>query len=237
MSAPVACKLPNTACAAASGTTAENSPVFGIACTASLVSDRPKRGAHRIHVAYQSATTTATQSVELVKGHRTRAEEESVAADLVLKIIAEALQLDRPPEIPLANSEIIIHDRTEAPRPWQELLLGQSRTAFVAGEPSGVPISDPTVNYNPPRAIFPGAFNPIYSAHERMAEIAAGILGSPVHFEISIQNVDKPLLDYTEMATRANSLPKDDCRFGLLAQPTFVEKAALFPGAFIHCRR
>ncbi len=36
-----------------------------------------------------------------------------------------------------------------------------------------------------------------------MAEVAAKILGSPVHFEISIQNVDKPLLDYTEMETRA----------------------------------
>ncbi len=224
--------------AAASGTAAEDSPVFGIACTASLVSDRPKRGTHRIHVACQSATTTATLSVELVKGHRTRAEEEAVAADLVLKIIAEALQLDRPPEISLINGETIISERTDAPRPWQELLLGQSRAVFFdAGERSGVPISGSAANRVRPRAIFPGAFNPLHSAHERMADIAAKIIDSPVHFEISIQNVDKPLLDYTEMETRAKQFAEKRLPLWFTRAPTFVEKAALFPGRVIHCRR
>ncbi len=113
--------------AVASGTAAMDAPVFGIACTASLVSDRPKRGAHRIHVACQSATTTTTQSVELVKGRRIRAEEEAVAADLVLKTIAETLQLDGPPEISLTNSESIIHERTEAPRVLAGIAAGKYR--------------------------------------------------------------------------------------------------------------
>jgi hypothetical protein len=218
--------------AVASGTAAIDSPVFGIACTASLVSDRPKRGAHRIHVACQSATTTATQSVELIKGHRTRPEEEAVATDLILKTIAETLQLDQPPKILLANNESIIQHRTHAPRTWQELLLGQSSPVYFApGDHSGLQVSGATTNLTPPRAIFPGAFNPLHSAHERMAEVAAKIIGFPVHFEISIQNVDKPLLDYTEMETRAKQFTERRLPLWFTRAPTFVEKAALFPGA------
>ena len=40
----------------------------GIGATASLVSNRPKRGPHRIHVAWQSAESTTVVSCELPKG-------------------------------------------------------------------------------------------------------------------------------------------------------------------------
>ena len=48
-------------------------PVCGIGCTASLASDRPKRGSHRVHLAAQSESATATVSLELEKGLRSRA--------------------------------------------------------------------------------------------------------------------------------------------------------------------
>ena len=44
----------------------------GVACTASLASDRPKRGPHRAHFAFQTAGTTAALSLELEKGRRSR---------------------------------------------------------------------------------------------------------------------------------------------------------------------
>ena len=47
--------------------------VHGVACTASLASDREKRGPHRVHVAAQSADRTAVYSLELTKGARSRA--------------------------------------------------------------------------------------------------------------------------------------------------------------------
>ena len=43
-----------------------------------------------VHVAWQSAQATVSYSCELVKGKRTRAEEEAVAAELVLHAVAEA---------------------------------------------------------------------------------------------------------------------------------------------------
>ena len=67
----------------------------GIAATASLASDRPKRGPHRVHLAAQTAEATVTWSLELVKGRRSRAEEEQLVARLVLNLIAEVCGLAR----------------------------------------------------------------------------------------------------------------------------------------------
>src|SRR5690349_25076124 len=80
--------------ARSSGDECDAMNVAGIACTASLASDRPKRGAHRAHVAVQTATFTATSSVVLVSDRRTRAEEEHAVADLVLAAVAEACGLE-----------------------------------------------------------------------------------------------------------------------------------------------
>lgn len=68
----------------------EGVPVIGVACTAALVTERPKRGAHRIHVAVSGGEATQVYSLTLTKGERTREREERVAADLVLRVIAEA---------------------------------------------------------------------------------------------------------------------------------------------------
>ena len=46
--------------------------LFGLGMTASLASYRPKRGAHRIHLAAQTAERTWSRSIELLKDLRTR---------------------------------------------------------------------------------------------------------------------------------------------------------------------
>jgi hypothetical protein len=76
--------------------------------------------------------------------------------------------------------------------------------------------------------LFPGAFNPIHQAHKRMAEVAADRCGSPVTFELSITNVDKPPLDFIEIADRLLQFQSDQVL--LTHAPTFVEKAELAPG-------
>ena len=82
----------------------------GVACTASLASERPKRGPHRIHVAAQTESHTMVRSVELEKGARSRAEEEAVAAALILELIAQlcavyAHNFECRPFVPLRPSE------------------------------------------------------------------------------------------------------------------------------------
>lgn len=67
-----------------------------------------------------------------------------------------------------------------------------------------------------------------------MASFAAARLGVPVDFEISIENVEKPPLDYEEMEARAAQFP-GDVRVWFTRAPRMLQKARLFPGATIVC--
>ena len=79
-------------------------------------------------------------------------------------------------------------------------------------------------------AIFPGAFHPLHAGHRRMIEIARDILGVPVAVEISILNVDKPPLDYTEIECRVAQFPPEQAIW-LTRAATFEEKSRVFPRA------
>jgi len=195
--------------------------VAGVACTASLASDRPKRGPHRIHVAIQTVEATVSRSVELVKGRRRRAEEEAVAARLVLNAVAEACGLEERLDPGLAAEEHVDECRVAAPRSWQDLLSGSVETVRhggVAGEYEQTP-----------RAVFPGAFHPMHAGHRRMAEIARQRLGVPIEFEISVVNVDKPPLDFIEIDRRVGQFAPEQVVW-LTRAATFEEKSARFPG-------
>jgi hypothetical protein len=209
--------------------------VVGIGCTASLVSDRPKAGAHRVHVAFQTAAATVTHSLDLKKGRRSRVEEERIAAEMVLNAVAESVALDERLVLLLGGSECVESARTVASESWRELLLG--RTNVVTASPSPpAPLpsrerGDKGTQVDPPRVIFPGAFNPLHDGHRRMAEIAARWLNAPVHFEISVHNVDKLPLDYTEMELRGAQFKSSGLPLWFTRAPTFEEKSAIFPGA------
>ena len=197
-------------------------PSAGVACTASLATDRPKRGSHRAHVAIQTAARTATRSLELEKGRRSRAEEERVVTCLVLGALAEACGLERRLQPDLLPGEGIDESEAVAPQAWRDLLLGNVETVRHGGPPDH--------GDRPARAVFPGAFNPLHVGHRRMAEIARELLAVPVEFEISILNPDKPPLDYFEIARRTGQFDEDQAVW-LTRLPTFEEKSRRFPGA------
>ncbi len=195
-------------------------PVLGVACTASLASEPPKHGPHRFHVAWQSCDTTVCQSVTLVKGRRSRLEEEQVAANVILNALAEASGVPDRVSTGLADDEPLVEQRAIAEPLWQALLAGELHRVVID--------HGTTTSHEPPvRAIFPGAFNPVHHGHRSMAEYAAARLQTPVHFELSILNVDKPTLDYWELQQRAAALA--DQVLWLTRAPTFVSKAGLFP--------
>lgn len=190
--------------------------LLGIGATASLISNRPKRSPHRIHVAWQSANTTSVVSCELPKGARTRAEEENVATQLILAEVAAACGLQH--ELPFDRDLTLVRNEQRAPKSWTNLLLGEQLSIQIPpSETSGAPI-----------AVFPGAFNPIHSAHQRMAAIAARKLACPVTFELSIANVDKPPLDFIEIAGRVQQFAGE--RLLLTRAPHFTDKSLLAPG-------
>jgi len=188
----------------------------GVGCTAGLVSDRPRRGPHRAHVALQTASLTATWSVELEKGRRSRAEEEELVSRMVLNTVATACHVERQLELELVEGEQVDHLHTDAPQPWQDLLLG--KVEMVA---TGRRTTD---------AIFPGAFNPMHVGHRRMVQIAQAMLEVPVAMEISIVNVDKPPLDYFEIERRVAQFDTEQPAW-LSRAATFQQKSDLFPGA------
>jgi hypothetical protein len=68
----------------------------------------------------------------------------------------------------------------------------------------------------------------LHRAHERMLTIAEERTGLTGAFELSIVNVDKPLLDYTEIDQRLRQFARP---VWLTRLPTFIEKARYFPGS------
>ncbi|MEX0613280.1 MAG: CinA family protein [Pirellulales bacterium] len=199
-------------------TDADPRALRGIGATASLATTRPKRGPHRVHVAWQSAEVTAANSCELVKGERTRAEEEQLARQLILDAVAEACGVASLPLLDSSLHDCVQRRTQQAPATWTELLLGERDCIAVDGDHAA----------EETRILFPGAFNPLHSGHERMAALAAERYGAPVTIELSIINVDKPPLDFIEIADRLEQL--GGRRVLLTRAATFVEKARLAPG-------
>lgn len=195
-------------------------PVAGIGCTASLASDRPKRGAHRAHIAWQTDVVTGVLSIEFQKGLRTRGAEEAVLSALVLNAIREATGAKGEPiAASLEQNERVGERRLEAPAAWQELLAGSRKSVIGTGDVAPAP-----------KAIFPGAFNPRHHGHDAMREVAEATLGTAVDYEISIENVDKPPLDFIEMEDRLRQFGNGE-RVWFTRAPRFTQKAGLFPGA------
>ena len=204
--------------------TATCTALRGIGATASLATSRPKRGSHRVHVAWQSAAETVVVSCELAKGSRDRDAEEEIATRLILQIVAEACGVDTDLTAPTAEEPIERREKL-APGEWSELLLGKRQMWEAARSPAATRVKlEPT-----PKLLFPGAFHPFHSGHRLMAEVAARRLGGPVAFELSIANVDKPPLDFVEIQQRLQDLAGG--WVWLTRTPTFVEKAVLAPGA------
>ncbi|MCX7428277.1 MAG: hypothetical protein NTW96_21940, partial [Planctomycetia bacterium] len=183
---------------------------------------RPRRGAHRAHVAIQTISFTATRSLVLEKGLRDRQKEEKIVTQLVLNSVAEACGLKPSLDLGLTGGEHVERAQTIAPPTWQSLLLAKTEAVRQGGPPEQ--------EGEEGRVIFPGAFNPLHDGHRGMAKIAEELLGRPVEFEISILNPDKPPLDYWEMKRRAGQFGPEHAVW-LTRTPTFVEKARLFPGA------
>jgi len=209
--------------------------LVGIGCTASLASDRPKRGQRRIHAAVQRADRTVVYSLSLVGDPPSRVEDEEVATGFLLWTIAGACGVDAvaiEASLPLGPHEELRRCDIEMAQPERaELLLGVRRLVVLK--------PDSAVNHFDERAtpqmrlVFPGAFNPPHVGHLRMAAIAEERLKQPAAWELSITNVDKPPLDFIAIRTRVQALrlEDNDRLIALTRAATFREKAELFPGA------
>jgi nicotinic acid mononucleotide adenylyltransferase len=198
----------------------------GLAVTASLRTSRPKRGGHRVCVAVQTLDATSSLELVLEKDARSRADEELVAAALALDLLVEAVGLPADCRGDVGGlvrpGERIVRDDAAAPTAWRELLAGQ-RPAVAAVGPD-MPAAGCLV--------FPGSFDPLHEGHRLMARIAEEIAERPLSWEISVTNVEKPLLDYVSIRDRAAQFAGQ--RLWLTRAARFTEKLAVFPeGTFV----
>ena len=201
---------------------AEGTPSIGLACTATLVTDRPKRGHHRCEIAVRDEAGLTSYSLILEIGARDRTGEEDLVSRLVLLALARASGIDAPVELNLLGDEHIDVRREDETDLILSVLNGDlnaicvdmNRQASQTLPTGGV--------------ILPGAFNPLHGGHLQLAHIAGQITGRDAYFELSVHNVDKPPLLEADVRQRLEQFAGRGTLLVTTA-PLFQRKAELLP--------
>jgi nicotinamide mononucleotide (NMN) deamidase PncC len=199
-------------------------PLVGLGATASLVSDRPKQGEHRCHIAVTTGSGTDVYSIVLQKGRRDRPAEEDLVARAIVLCLARGCAIDAPSPSVLLDADERYTEEAAASDPIDRLVAGSLDR--VTAWPDGQLVSSAPA----PRAVLPGSFNPLHDGHLLLARVAEAMLQAPVAFEISVTNVDKPPLAASEVRARLAQFA-GRARVELTRAPTFLEKSRLCPGA------
>ncbi|KKH96297.1 hypothetical protein EO95_16155 [Methanosarcina sp. 1.H.T.1A.1] len=233
------------------GTAAQDVIGIGATCKLRAANEREERK-HEVHVAIQAARETEVCTLELA-ADRTREEEEKIAATLIFNVLSRHCGVQ---EIDLSNGirildgieagigtgeeerEKVIEKYTSVSGVVGDLLKQQSCTPESSCKTAGMV----RINFDEAKApkeiklVFSGSFDPCHKNHVFMAECASKKYNAPVHFEISLTNVDKPPIDFISLSQRLDSLRKykDEAFMGgvcLTRAPLFLQKADLFPNS------
>ena len=196
--------------------------VAGVASTAAIASDRPKRGDHRCYVCAWDATGATSYSLTLTKGLRDRAGEDRLVSLLLMRALAEAGGVSFDLSLELAHDERVEVSRVSYVDSVEALIAGHVSRATL--EEDGSVTADEPVS----GAVLAGSFDPLHAGHRQLADSASKILSDDVTFELSVTNVDKPPLSESEVRARASQF-RGIGRLVLTRAPVFFEKARLFP--------
>jgi nicotinamide mononucleotide (NMN) deamidase PncC len=200
----------------------DDSPAVGLACAATIATDRPKRGEHRAYVSAWDQNSNTLYSLNLHKGLRDRAGEEEVVSRLLVHALMLLSGLKSNLDLGLTPGDELQIEQIVHPAPLAQLLSGEADWVVVRG-------GEMVVEGDAPGALLPGSFSPLHMGHRGLAEAAGKISGFEVGFELSVTNVDKPALEEAEILERLAQFTDDETAV-LTRTETFFKKARLFPG-------
>ena len=101
--------------------------LIGLACSASIATNRPKRGSHHAWIVTWQKDKIVQAHIDLAKGMRSRAQEETLVSNIMLNLLAQACGL--PYQISL---ELLEKDE------WVGLVMGNNGKDFCVGANIGV---------------------------------------------------------------------------------------------------
>jgi hypothetical protein len=236
-SADTAIAMAQSARARAARLVPAGTDLVGLGATAALVSDRPRKGEHRFHIAFANSagpnSTGAHCTCVLAKGRRDRAAEEDLVSRAIVLWLARACGIAAPGIANLSPKSLI-----DADEHYVETVVAPGAAVdtidqLLAGEIDRVtvqPDGQMMLSAPQPFLLFPGSFDPLHEGHVLLARVAEELRQQPLAFEISVTNVDKPPLASETVRHRlAQFAWKSPVE--LTRAPTFLEKSRLFRGA------
>ena len=200
----------------------DDSPPVGLACAATIATDRPKRGDHRAYVSAWDETGNTLYSLKLHKGLRDRAGEEELVSNLLVHALTVLSGLESRVELGLTPGDTLEMERVEHGSPFEQLLSGAVGWVVMCG---GLL----SVESEAPEGLLPGSFSPLHKGHRALVEATGKLAGMEVGYELSVINVDKPALEEAEIRKRLAQF-LDHETVVLTRAETFSKKARLFPG-------
>jgi hypothetical protein len=199
--------------------------LVGLGATAALVSDRPRRGEHRFHIATAGAAGIAHCTGVMAKGRRVRAAEEDLVAHAIVLWLARACGVAAPSPRSLLEADERFAETVVADEDAIDQLLAGGVNRVTARPDGQMELSAPQ-----PLVLLPGSFNPVHAGHRQLARVAEELRQQPLTFEISVTNVDKPPLAGEAVRRRVAQFAWKS-PVELTRAPTFLEKSRLFPRA------
>ena len=222
-SADTAVAMAHSARARAARLVPAGADLIGLGATAALVSDRPRKGEHRFHIAFDNSTRIAHCTGVMAKGQRDRAAEEDLVSRAIVLWLAHGCGIAVPSPRSLLGADERFAETTVATTDTIDQLLAGALDRVTAQPDGQMMLSAP-----PPRVLLPGSFNPVHAGHLLLARVAEDLRQQPLTFEISVTNVDKPpLMGQTVRHRLAQFAWKSPVE--LTRAPTFLEKSRLFP--------
>jgi hypothetical protein len=214
--------------------------VIGLALTAAVATNRPKKGDHQCFIAVRTAKGMSTVSAVFEKGLRSREEEGALCDLLAVNVLLASAGLEQVS----GSAAGILCDEIRTFDDDGDVLyrpkLVPSQLAPLAGtthdifdrplfQPDGARMDVDALS--PDRHIlFHGSFDPWHFGHDLMAQQAERMTGKEVVCAITATHPDKGRLGEAELLRRAEQFRYRRPVLFMESGALYVDKARMFPG-------